>query len=635
MSPDEEIRHLRARLEEGELQVRLRDEVISSLLASSSWRITRPMRAARLRWLAATDRIAALLGLRDDHGRWCRRNDPRDAAAHERWRQRLTALPGRPLISVLLPVFDPPPAFLDEAIRSVRTQVYPDWELCIADDASKDPSVRRLIAKHAEEDRRIRTVFRAENGHICRASNSALELATGGFVALLDHDDLLAPHALLCVAEAIGANRDAALIYSDEDKITPDGRRHDPYFKCRFNRELLRGQNMISHLGVYRRDLVTAAGGFREGFEGSQDWDLALRVVEAADGQGIIHIPAILYHWRASPGSTALAPTEKDYAAGAGRRAVREHLGRCGIDAMVEPAPGNPSFNRIRYARPDPAPPVTIIIPTRDRIDVLRRCLDSITRLTTYPDYDIMIVDNGSTGPSSRAYLDALPPDRFTVLRHEGPFNFSRLNNLAAARAKGELLCLLNNDTEVLTPAWLEEMVSLAVQPGVGAVGARLWYPGGGLQHGGVILGLGGGAADHAHRHLRRGEPGYFGRGILAQEFSAVTAACLVVRRSLYLDQGGLDEQLAVACNDVDFCLRLAQAGLRNIWTPHAELVHHESLSRGRDDAAPRFTASALEQGLMKVRWGGLISDDPFYSPNLTLRGNGFRPARTPRIPQP
>jgi O-antigen biosynthesis protein len=633
MNPGEELRVLRRRLGEAELQVKLRDEMIAALLNSSSWRTTRPLRGLRHLLDATEARLASLFGPRDGHAAWCRRNDPRDAAALEGWHHRLTALPSRPTVSVLMPVYNPHLTFLDKAIKSVRSQVYPDWELCIADDASTDPAVRNLIKAHAAADQRIKTVFRTENGHISHASNSALALATGNFIALLDQDDLLAPHALLCVAEAVQANPEAILIYSDEDKITAKGSRHDPYFKCSFNHELFLAQNMISHLGVYRRDVVSEVGGFRPGLEGSQDWDLALRVIEAAGTRGIIHIPTILYHWRATPGSTAHSSGEKNYAAGAGRDAVLEHLERRGILATVEPAPEAPQFNRVRYTLPSPAPRVSIIIPTRDHLDVLRRCVDSITAKTTYPNYDIVVVDNASTAPASRSFLDSLPREKFTVLLHDGPFNFSALNNYAAARAGGELLCLLNNDTEVLTPSWLEEMAAIALQPDVGAVGARLWYPSGGLQHGGVILGLGGGAADHAHRNLRRGDSGYFGRAVLQQEFSAVTAACLVVRRSLYLEHGGLDEELAVSCNDVDFCLRLARAGFRNIWTPHAELIHHESLSRGRDDTPDKLAIATIEQRFMKARWGALLTNDPCYSPNLSLRGRAFSPARIPRIP--
>lgn len=626
----DEVGELRRLLAERDTQIACQADCIAALLASTSWRVTRPLRAVREATRKLSARLAAWSGWKEDYGRWCRRYDTRDTAARKRMRARAESLGRRPVISVLLPVFDPPPRLLDEAIRSVRAQIYPDWELCIADDASTNPAVREVIRKHAEAEPRIKTVQRAKNGHISRATNSALELATGEFIALLDHDDLLPDHALFCVAEAINLHPEAALIYSDEDKINSRGRRFDPYFKSGFNYELLLAQNMVSHLGVYRRDLVVSLGGFRAGFEGSQDWDLALRVVEAAGGASVVHIPRVLYHWRTTRGSTALDVSEKDYAVDAGRRAVQEHLQRRGIAAETGPAPGLANMHRVRYALPDPPPLVSIIIPTRNRMDVLRRCLESVTTKSTYPHYEILVVDNGSDDPAALAYMNQIDDGRISVLRADGPFNFSALNNTAATQARGDVLCLLNNDTEVVTPAWLEEMVSVAIQPGVGAVGARLWYPGGGLQHGGVILGLGG-VADHANHNLRRGNPGYFGRAVLRQEFSAVTAACLVVKRSLYLEHGGLDESLAVTCNDVDFCLRLHDAGCRNVWTPYAELIHHESLSRGTDDTPEKFARSTIEQAFMKRRWAKLLADDPCYSPNLSLKRPDFCLAWPPR----
>lgn len=627
-----EIARLRALLDDRDARIACQAERIDALLASTSWKVTKPLRACGEAW----NRLAATFGLfgawRSSYRRWIRRYDTLDAEARSRIAAAARALPRRPLISVIMPVYDPPPRFLDEAIRSVRGQLYPDWELCIADDASADPDVRRLIADHAAQDRRIKAVRRERNGHISRASNSALAVASGEFVALLDHDDLLAEHALYCVARAILDNPDAALIYSDEDKITADGKRLDPYFKCALNRELLLAQNMISHLGVYRRELVEEAGGFREGFEGSQDWDLALRVIARTRPHQTVHIPRVLYHWRAARGSTALASSEKTYAAQAGRRAVEDFLKQGNVAAEVLPSPEVPHQNRVRYRLTSPPPLASLIVPTRDHADVLRRCISSVTQKTTYPHYEIIIIDNESELDETARYLDRINAGRISVLRAAGHFNFSALNNLAAKQAKGDFLCLLNNDIEILTPDWLEEMVSVAMQPGVGAVGARLWYPEGGLQHGGVVLGIGG-VAGHAHKHLKRGCPGYFGRAVLRQEFSAVTAACLVVKRQLFLDLGGLDEALAVTCNDVDFCLRLKKAGFRNIWTPYAEMIHHESLSRGTDETPEKHTRSAMEGRLMEQRWGSTLQADVAYSPNLTLEDVDFGLAWPPRVP--
>jgi GT2 family glycosyltransferase len=628
MSADEEIKRLRRALEEQELRLACQTDRISALLQSSSWRVTKPLRVCSGVWHRLSSKLAT--GRRNDYRRWCQRHERMDATARTRIRDAVNSLPRRPLLSVLMPVYNPPPEFLDQAIQSVRQQFYPDWELCLADDASTDPAVHRVMARHAAEDPRIKLIQREKNGHISAATNSALAAASGEFIALLDHDDLLAEHALFCVAQAILAHAGATLIYSDEDKITANGRRYDPYFKCELNRELLLAQNMISHLGAYRRELVLELGGFRPGLEGSQDWDLALRVVERSESNQVIHLPRILYHWRASQGSTSLAPSEKTYAATTGRRAVADHLARRGVTAEVSPAPGAADLNMVRYAQPTPQPKVSLIIPTRDGAALLRRCLESLGEKTTYQNYDVTIIDNGSIEAESLRYLESVRGERIAVLREDGPFNFSALNNLGVRQTEGEIVCLLNNDIEIVTPDWLEEMVSVALQPGVGAVGARLWYPDGGLQHGGVLLGVGG-VAGHAHRQLRRGSAGYFGRAILRQEFSAVTGACLVVQRRIFLEAGGLDETLAVTGNDVDFCLRLQAAGYRNIWTPYAEMIHHESVSRGDDDTPEKHTRASMEQRVMKDRWGDLLQADPAYSLNLTLTDTNFSLAWPPR----
>ncbi len=537
-----------------------------------------------------------------------------------------------PLISVIMPTFNSNLEWLRAALDSVKEQIYPHWELCIADDASDAPEVHALLAQYAAADSRIRWLKRPVNGHISAASNSALTLAQGEFVALLDHDDQLHPLALWFMAEAIVTHPDAGLIYSDEDKLDADGQRCDPYFKCQYNPELMLGQNMVSHLGCYRRALVMDAGGFREGLEGSQDYDLALRLIETLQPHQIVHVPRVLYHWRIIPGSTAQSVDEKPYAQVAAQRTVREHLQRRGLAAEVLPCPEAPHLQRVRLARPSPLPLVTIIIPTRDRAQLLDPCITSLQRLTTYAPIEIIVVDNGSVEPETHALFERLRQDGVTILRDERSFNYSALNNRAAALARGQLLCLMNNDIEILTPDWLEEMVSWAVLPEVGAVGARLWYPNGTLQHAGVIVGLGG-VAGHPHTGLPVGDTGYFGRSVLLQSFSAVTAACLVIRKSVFDEVGGLDETLAVAFNDVDFCLRVRAAGYRNVWTPAAEMIHHESASRGLEDTLAKQRRFFGEVALMQERWATLIHDDPAYSPNLSLRTGNFDFAQPPRVP--
>lgn len=573
-------------------------------------------------------------GARNDYQEWIKRYDMLDDATRQRMRDNIKSFTRAPKISVLMPVYDPPLQMLDEAINSVRTQLYPEWELCIADDASKNPSVRKLIETHAAQDKRIKVAYRESNGHISATSNTALAMATGEFVALLDHDDLLSEHALFWVAETINRHPDAGLVYSDEDKVNESGLRFDPYFKCDWNYDLFLSQNMICHLGVYQTQLLRQIGGFREGLEGSQDYDLALRCIEQLDASQILHIPRVLYHWRTHADSTALFVQAKPYAYQTAEHALNDHLARKDVSAWVERRPKD-SFYRVRYALPERVPLVTLIIPTRNSLQLIRQCLSSILEKTDYPNYEILVVDNGSDDPQTLAYFDTVKNDpRLRILRDDRPFNYSALNNRAVQVARGELVGLINNDIEVISREWLTEMVSIALQPGVGAVGARLWYPDNTLQHGGVILVRG--VAGHSHKHLPKGHPGYFARAMLQQTFSAVSAACLVVRRSIFLEVRGLEEEnLKVAFNDVDFCLRVREAGYRNVWTPYAELYHHESASRGYEDTPEKQARFAGEVRYMQERWGSLLFNDPAYSPNLTLDHEDFSYAWPPRVGNP
>lgn len=565
----------------------------------------------------------------NDYGRWVREHDTITPQQREALRARAAALADGPLISVLMPCYNPDPQFLRAAIASVQAQLYGRWQLCIADDASPAPEVRQVLEACQAVDPRIQVVFRPKNGHISAASNSALDLVQGEWIALMDHDDLLPEDALLRVAECVRDHPDAQLVYSDEDKVDDQGQRSDPYFKPDWNLDLFRSHNMFSHLGVLRTALVREVGGFRQGLEGSQDWDLVLRCVERIAPSQIVHIPRVLYHWRIHVQSTAKSMDAKPYAAVAGERALDEHFQRLGIQAKAEYLGYG---YRVRYALPSPPPLVTLIIPTRNALALVRQCIESIQKRTEYPNWEIILVDNGSDDPAALAYFERLAQQpNIRVLHDDRPFNYSALNNQAVAQARGELVALVNNDIEVMSPGWLSEMVSLAMQPGVGAVGARLWYPDMTLQHGGVILGPGG-CAVHAHKALPRGLNGYAGRAALIQSFSAVTAACLVVRKSLYVQVGGLDEvNLSVAFNDVDFCLRLREAGYRNVWTPYAELLHHESATRGEDVAPQKRERFERELAFMKQRWGALIDHDPAYSPNLTLGSEDFSLAWPPR----
>jgi len=568
-----------------------------------------------------------------DYQKWVHRYDTLTDETRAKMRQIAGDFDHKPIISVVMPCYNPKPEWLREAIESVRRQIYPHWELCIADDASTDPAIRSILEDYSRSDARIKVVFREINGHISAASNSALELAAGEYVALLDHDDMLAEQALFRVAEAINRHPDAGLIYSDEDKISESGMRIGPYFKCDWNYDLFLSQNMISHLGVYNAELLRKIGGFSKGLEGSQDYDLALRCMEQLDSSQIVHIPRVLYHWRVHQNSAAQNATAKPYAYVAAERALNEHLARKGIFAQAERLPNCSSY-RVRYTLPEPAPLVTLIILTRNGLHLIRQCLSNILEKTDYPNYEIIVFDYGSDDTQTLAYFDIIGSDpRIRILRDDRPFNYSALNNRAVQVARGELVGLINNDIEVISGEWLTEMVSIALQPGVGAVGARLWYPNNTLQHGGVVLlGLGG-VAGHSHKHLPKGNPGYFGRAILQQSFSAVTGACLVVRRSTYLEVGGFEEEnLKIAFGDVDFCLRVREAGYRNVWTPYAELYHHESATRGYEDTPEKQARFADEVRYMQDRWGSLLLNDPAYSPNLTLERKDFSYAWPPRV---
>lgn len=568
---------------------------------------------------------------RNDYAEWVRRYDTITDETRAMMRARMANFAVKPLVSVLMPTYNPKPEWLVEAIESVRGQLYPHWQLCIADDASTDPAIRDILQRYAAEDTRLKVVCREENGHISATSNSALALATGEWIALLDHDDLLGEHALFWMVDAINRAPQARLFYSDEDKTDGSGRRFDPYFKCDWNVDLFYSHNLITHLGVYHAALLREIGGFRVGLEGAQDYDLALRCIERIEPQQIYHIPRVLYHWRMHAESTAQSSGAKPYAALAGERALNEHFQRLGIAAHAELL--DFGMYRVRYALPDRLPLVSLIIPTRNGLQLIRQCVRSILEKTTYPNYEILIVDNASGDPATLGYFRELESEpRVRIVRDDRPFNYSALNNAAVKLARGEMIGLLNNDVEVIAPEWLSEMVSHALRPGIGAVGARLWYPDERLQHGGVVLGVGG-VAGHAHKCLPRQLYGYFGRASLVQSFSAVTAACLVIRKIIYEQVGGLNEnELKIAFNDIDFCLRVREAGYRNIWTPYAELYHHESATRGFENTPERQARFFEEVVYMQKRWGDQLLNDPAYSPNLTLTHEDFSLAWPPRV---
>ncbi|EGO6509360.1 TPA: glycosyltransferase family 2 protein [Enterococcus faecalis] len=546
---------------------------------------------------------------------WLARNEVLDIEAMT---QEIATFHYQPKISIAMPVYNVEEKWLRLCIDSILNQVYTNWELCMADDASTDPNVKKILTEYQQLDERIRVVFREQNGHISEATNSALAIATGEFVALLDNDDELAINAFYEVVKVLNENPELDLIYSDEDKIDMDGNRSDPAFKPDWSPDLLLGTNYISHLGVYRRSILEEIGGFRKGYEGSQDYDLVLRFTEKTTKERITHIPKVLYYWRMLPTSTAVDQGSKGYAFEAGLRAVQDALVRRGINGHATHGAANGLYDV--YYDIESEKLVSIIIPTKNGYKDVQRCVSSIIEKTTYQNYEIIMADNGSTDPKMHelyAEFEQQLPGRFFVESIDIPFNFSTINNRAAKKAHGEYLLFLNNDTEVITENWLTLMVSFAQQERIGCVGAKLLYPNNTVQHAGVILGLGG-VAGHGHYGYPHGDLGYFGRLAINVNYSAVTAACLLMKKADFDAVGGFEEAFTVAFNDVDLCLKVQALGRDNVWLHEAELYHFESQTRGYDDKGKKKKRFEQEKVMMEEKWGPLIENDPFYNPNLT-----------------
>jgi O-antigen biosynthesis protein len=525
----------------------------------------------------------------------------------------------QPLISVVMPAYNTPEKFLRQAIASVQAQLYTNWELCIANDASPDKTVATVLDECAAKDKRIKIIHRTENGNISAATNSALELATGEFIALMDHDDLLHETALYEVAAEINVHPEVDILYSDEDQIDENGHRSGGYYKTDFNPELFLSQNMVSHLGVYRTSLIRKIGGLRVGFEGSQDYDLMLRAWAASTVTRVRHIPSILYHWRRGAATSSFSESQLERCTTAARKALQEFLDLEGEGAKIVPAPIIPNFSRVVRKLPSPAPLVSIIVPTKDQAKLLEVCINGLLENTAYPKIEVIIIDHESRELKTKHLLNKLKRDpRVKILPYSGDFNFSKMNNMAANLAKGSVLALVNNDIEIIEPNWLDEMVSHAVRPEVGAVGAKLIYSNGTIQHAGVVVGLGA-FAGHAFHFVPKSNPCYMGHAMLARAVSAVTGACLVVRKSIYFEVGGLNEEhLAVAFNDVDLCLKIQAKGYRNVWTPFAELIHHESISRGHENTPEKKARFIRDTEYMHKQWLEVFEQDPFYNVNLT-----------------
>lgn len=555
--------------------------------------------------------------------RWLRKNYPRPQD-FDNIKTQICALDYQPLISIIVPVYNPEQKFLEQAIASVLEQIYPHWELCLADDCSSKPYVKTILSAYCQQDRRIKVVYHQQNQHICRASNSALEIATGEYIVLLDHDDRLAPHALSEIVKLLNQHPEADFIYSDEDKIDGQNIHQTPFFKPDWCPDSLLSRMYTCHLGVYRRSLVEQVGNFRVGFEGSQDYDLVLRLTEKTNH--IFHLPQVLYHWRIHPQSTAADANAKPYAALAAQQAIQEAIARRQEPGRVFINPNFAGVYTVRYHIPD-CKLVSIIIPTKDLADILDNCLKSIFSQTLYPNYEVIVIDNGSVEMKTAQclkYWQQKEPKRFRSYDYNAPFNYSQINNYAVEQAQGDYLLFLNNDTEILTSDWIEAMVEQSQRKSIGAVGSLLLYPDLTVQHGGVILGIGG-VAGHSHKDFPAGGSGYISQLVSTNNYSAVTAACLMCRREVFELVGGFEPELAIAFNDIDFCLKLISHGYRNVYLPHVVLYHYESKSRGYEDTPVKKARFAQEINYMQQKWSQICDRDPCYNPNLNKNNGDYQ----------
>jgi glycosyltransferase involved in cell wall biosynthesis len=571
-------------------------------------------------WWEIVERQGIVANLHSEYPQWRACGAAADAAAIARAAGEFAGRDHAPKVSVLMPTRNASVSWLSAAIASVEAQHYPHWQLCIVDDGSQDQSGLELAQARAAVDPRIVVQALPAARGIAAATNAAMAMANGSVLSFLDHDDLLAPEALLLVARAYVQMPELELLYSDEDKIDGNGEHYWPSFKPAWNPDLLLANNYITHLVAVRADLARRVGGLRPESDGAQDWDFVLRATEAVASTAIGHLPRVLYHWRAVPGSTAAQAGNKPWAADAQRRVLESAMQRRGIAGRLER--GAHSW-RVRRDVAG-APLVSIVIPVRDRADLLQRCLHGVATRSPGTHVEIIVVDNGSTEASALELLvrlAATPGHR--VLRAPGAFNFSKLANAGVRDARGNVVVLLNNDTVPLDADWLPELLAQASRPEVGAVGAALYYPGAGIQHVGIVLGVNG-TGDHFYRGMPRDWSGINGRVQSIQDLSVVTAACIAFRKASFDAVGGMDESLAVSQNDADFCLRLRARGYRVLWTPYARLEHAESASRGYDHDPARIALREHEAATFTARWPAWLADDPAYNPNLARSGRAF-----------
>lgn len=548
------------------------------------------------------------------YGPWYEAYVPDEAALEK---QRHHHFEYSPLISVAVPAYRTPEKFLAQMIDSLLAQTYGNWELCIANGSPEDSAMKKVLEEYTKKDSRIRVSELTENKGIAGNTNAALEMAQGEFVGLLDHDDLLAPNALYEIVRALDEDRNLDAVYTDEDKVTTELDEHfQPHLKPDFNLDLLRSNNYICHFFVVRRSIVQKVGGFCQEFDGAQDHDFIFRCIETAEKVG--HIPEILYHWRTHKASTADNPASKMYAFDAGKRAIEAHLKRTGTEGIVSHTP-DLGFFRVKYPVQG-QPLVSVIIPNKDEKETLKACIDSIREKTEYPNYEIIIVENNSTTDEIFQYYKELSQDpRIRLLRWKKEFNYSAINNYGVCHANGEYLLFLNNDVTVITPGWIKELLGVCQRPEVGAAGVKLIYPDNTIQHAGCVIGLGG-IAGHMFVDMPANRTGYLHKASILQDMSAVTAACMMMKRTAFEEAGGFTEKLSVAFNDVDLCLKVRKNHKLIVYDPYVQLYHMESKTRGAEDNKEKVRRFQEEIEYMRCQWLDILKKgDPYYNKNLSL----------------
>lgn len=556
-----------------------------------------------------------------DYGEWYQLTKPDE---EELETQKKEVFDYRPKLSIVIPAYKTPERYLKEMLQSIKEQTYQNWEVCVADGSPRGESSERVLKKFAEQDKRFKYVILGENKGISGNTNAAMDMATGDFIVLADHDDTIPPHALYECVKAINMDPEYDVIYSDEDKLDMDGKAlFDPHFKPDFNPDLLTSVNYICHLFVVNRDLVDAVGGFRQEFDGAQDYDFIFRCTEAA--RKIYHIPKVLYHWRCHQNSTASNPESKMYAFEAGARAIKAHFQRCNIP--VESVEKGVDFGiyHTKFAIKG-EPLVSVVIPNKDHHSDLALCIRSLMEKGTYKNLEFIVVENNSTDKATFSYYERIQKEypNVRVVTWEKGFNFSAINNFGVKHARGEYLLFLNNDTEIIEKDVIREMLGYCQREDVGAVGARLLYQDDTIQHAGVVVGFGG-IAGHTFIGLHRAENSYFHRAMCAQDYSAVTAACIMTKKVLFDQVEGFTEELAVAFNDIDFCMKIRSLGKLVVYNPYALLYHYESKSRGLEDTPEKVARFNREIAIFAKRWPDILRNgDPYYNPNLTLRKSNF-----------